>query len=112
MKVLITLLGSLYIILGILYMRLDILWGMLLLVIGAVYFFGLERYGEDESRHVMAHVVVGGMIAGFAGGFLVIEKLIGLLVERPVWRWLDVIFLTISAISVYMALKYKRKFSA
>ncbi len=103
--------GIIYTIIGMVYFKSDVLWGALVIVIGAVYLFGLERYGEDEERHILAHIIVGGMIGGFSGFFLLLEILVKGFENGFRIELLDLLFLITSTVSSYTAFKFSRKFS-
>lgn len=101
MKFLLLSFGSAFSVLGVLYMKSsEVLWGLFQVVIGLVYFFGFEKYGQDEDRHVAAHLIVGGMMGGVSAVFLALEKILSLLSEPSPVTPLDIVLFVLGGVAI------------
>ena len=111
MTAILSVFGSIFVFLGIYYMvESQVLWGMLVLVIGSVYLFGFESVPSDERYHKMSHVLVGGILAGVSGAFLILEKILSLISEPSRLSYLDVVFISVSLVALILSMFISRRF--
>ena len=102
--------GLLYAIDGVVYIQEgDVLWGLVIMVISAVYFFGFEKI-EEGSRHKDSHILAGGIFSIVTSSFVVLEKLMSLLSEPIPFSKGDVLLLISSVLSIAAFLKVKSSF--
>ncbi len=96
--------GIMYIISG------QVLWGLLVLVLGTIYLFGFESFPSDEDRHRASHVLVGGILSGISGIFLILEKLLTYLTDSFHMSKIDVSFAVVSLVALFISAFISKKF--
>ena len=111
-KLILIILGILYIIDGILYIHDgSILWGLVIFTLSGVYLFGLEKVHGSEIEHTKAHILTGGIFSAFLTGFLVVEKLVSYLSEPEKFVIADVFLVILFLPSILFTVNAKKYFS-